>query len=293
MVNLNSNFFKTNDYNQIFYQLNFLHREGETINEPLIVLNYGLVCSTLHWKYQLEFLDQCGFKILLHDYRGHFQSTGKDQIEKLTFKQMAQDTHDLIDFLGAKQVILMGHSMGVNICLEMYRLMPSKILKIILISGTIMPVRDVMFNNNLMQFISPVLKNVLGKYPRYFQKVWGLSGWNPLVKEIVKRQGFNAKKVESEFIEVYLNRVGELGPEVFFQLYDEMGRHDILGFCSKINCPVLIIGGDQDKVIPPYLQRVLHKEIKTSEFYLIHTGSHVPQVDFHEHVNQRIDLFLR
>jgi non-heme chloroperoxidase len=287
-----ANFFKTQDHNQIFYQTNFPHTDGEIFDQPLVVLNYGLVCSSHHWKYQIDYFHDRGYRLLMHDYRGHFQSTGKDKIQEITFKQMAQDTHDLIQFLGAKKVFLIGHSMGVNVSLEMHRLNPESILGMVLMSGTVMPVRDVMFDNNLMQFIAPLTKKLLNRYQGTFRKIWGLSGWNPIVNEIIRRQGFNPARVESEFIEIYLNRVAELGPELFFQLYDEMGRHDIVSYCPRIKHPTLIISGDRDKVIPPYLQRLLHQLIPRSEFYLVHKGSHVPQVDYPQHINERMELFL-
>ena len=71
-----------------------------------------------------------------------------------------------------------------------------------------------------------------------------------------------------------------------------MNKHDILSYLPHISSETLVIGGDQDKVIPNYLQKLLVKELPNAKLYLVRKGSHVPQVDFPEFINERIDLFL-
>jgi pimeloyl-ACP methyl ester carboxylesterase len=183
--------------------------------------------------------------------------------------------------------------MGVNICLEMAKRKTELVKSMILISGTVMPVNDVMFHTNIMEHLKPILHYGLSKYPKFYKQFWKLSGWNPLAKKLVHLGGFNTKEVPMEFIEIYLNRLGQLGPELFFHLLDEMSRHDIITHLSKITQPTLIVGGDNDKVIPNYLQKGLGQMILNSQIYIVKNGSHVPQVDFPELVNERMNYFLQ
>ena len=215
----NANFFKTSDNEQIFYVKNFTEVDH---SKPVLVFNYGLVCSNHHWKFQTEYFDKLGYQILIHDYRGHFQSTGIHNIKKITFPQIAQDIHDLCAFHGIKKAVMLGHSMGVNICLQLAKDFPDLVSGMILISGTFMPVMDVMFDTNMMEFLTPWLVSGLDKYPDVFKKVWTSRGMNPLVKEIIHSTGFNKAKVSKQFIDIYINRVGQLGPEMFFQLFSEL-----------------------------------------------------------------------
>ena len=290
---IENNFYKTSDKKQIFYQANFKPTSFDPENDYVLVFNYGLVCSSLHWKYQFDYFDKLGFKILTHDYRGHFQSTGIEDIEKITFKQIAQDLNELLTHLKIKKPIFLAHSMGVNVTLEYDRQYPGHAKGLVLISGTTLPVKDIMFDTNLMEFVMPMGSYLLKNFKTPFQKIWKTSGWNPIIVEFIRRSGFNAKKVGREFVEIYMNRVGELGVDLFFQLFKQMSVHDILGYCRSIKCHTLIIGGDKDGVIPNYLQRILHSAIIDSEFYLVKDGSHVVQVDFPDHINERIGLFLK
>ena len=290
-MKVHSNFFKTQDREQIFYTTNF-PVDFKTKHENVLVFNYGLVCSNHHWKYQLEWFDKQGYKILFHDYRGHFQSSGREELEKITFKQIAQDTDELLTHLGLDNVYYIGHSMGVNITLELARLYPQRIKGMVLISGTTLPVKGVMFDTNLMEYIIPVAEEGLKRYREIFDVVWKTQAMNPMAVKLIHSQGFNEKKVSRDFIEIYMNRLSQLGPELFMQLFGEMQKHDILGDLGTMNTPSLVIGGDKDNVIPYHLQLLLHQTLRNSELYLVKEGSHVPQVDFPEFINERIKQFI-
>lgn len=284
-----SNFLKVRDGEQIFYSTNFA---PEKSNKSVLVFNYGLVCSNHHWIKQIEYFDQLGYKILIYDYRGHFQSSGIDQIQNITFKNLSLDLEELFTHLNLKSSILLGHSMGVNVCLEFAKDNPELVSKLVLISGTIVPVHDIMLNTHLTGPIKPYIIKLLKNYPTQFKTFWKLGGWNPLIKKLIHVGGFNVSQVSDEFIEIYLNKIGQLGPELFFQLIDEMQHHDIIAHMSKITAKTLVIGGNKDKVIPNYLQRLMASKIQNSELYTIHEGSHVPQVDFPTIINERIQFFL-
>ena len=205
---------------------------------------------------------------------------------------MASDVSELCGFLGVNKAIMLGHSMGVNVCLQLAKDYPELVSGMILISGTFINVKDVMFDTNLMEFIAPLAAMGLEKYPEIFKKVWSNSGMNPVVRELIHTTGFNRAKVSKEFIEIYLNRVGQLGAEVFFQLFNEMTKQNITASLEKMKMPSLVMGGFKDNVIPNHLQRALASLLPKSETYFLKDGSHVPQADFPDMINERIELFV-
>lgn len=284
-----ANFFKTEDNEQIFFVKNFTTFDPK---KPMLVFNYGLVCSNHHWKFQTAYFDKLGYQILIHDYRGHFQSTGAHDVKKITFKQMAKDVADLCQFLGITKALMLGHSMGVNVCLQLAKDYPQLVSGMVLISGTFINVKDVMFDSNAMEFIMPIANLGMEKYPEVMRKIWQGAGMNPIVRELIHRSGFNYANVSKEFVEIYLNRVGQLGIDVFFQLFSEMTNQNIIGSIEGMKMPVLVMGGHKDGVIPNHLQRTLANLLPKSETYFMKNGSHVPQADFPEMVNERINLFI-
>ena len=290
MIDSYTNYFKTEDSEQIFFTTNYKVTDEKA--EDVLVFNYGLVCSNYHWSKQLDYFDSLGYKILIHDYRGHYHSTGEHNLSSITFDQITSDIYNLFNHLNINSSIMLGHSMGVNICLEFAKRFPEKVNKLVLISGTTVPVYNIMFNSNVVDQVQPYIIKMLDSYPDIFKTFWKFSGWNPIVRKFIHMGGFNMDQVSDEFIEIYLNKVGELGPHLFFQLIEQMNNHHILASIESIATKSLIIGGDKDKVIPNYLQRILSSTLKNSELYIIRNGSHVPQVDFPEYVNERIKFFL-
>lgn len=287
--NSDANFFRTNDNEQLFYVKNFVKFDPK---RPILIFNYGLVCSNHHWKFQTEYFDNKDYQILIHDYRGHFQSTGAHDVKKITFQQMAQDLMELCQHLGITTGVMIGHSMGVNVCLQLAKDYPQLVSSMVLISGTFINVKDVMFDSNLMEFIAPMAALGLEKYPDIFKKIWTSSGSNPIVRELIHSSGFNRSKVSKEFIEIYLNRVGQLGADVFFQLFNEMTRQNITASLESMKIPALVMGGHKDNVIPNHVQRSLANLLPKSETYFLKDGSHVPQADYPAMVNERIELFI-
>jgi len=291
ITNSKPQYFYTPDGTRIFYTTNFSNSEL-TDSDILIVFNYGLVCNSQHWKDQITYFDNNGYKILLHDYRSHFGSSGKTNLEDCNFNQMVNDLNLLLESIKANQYFMLGHSMGVNVTLEFARQFPSKLKGGVLISGTVLPPQDVMFDNNITDIIFPFLQYFSKEYPKIFKSLWSTSYMNPLARSIVYRGGFNTKKVPQEFIELYMKKISELPQDMLLHLMLEMKNHDIIADLEQLHTPFLIMGGDLDKVIPNHLQIMLHEKLPQSELYFIKDGSHVPQVDFPETVNERIQLFL-
>lgn len=289
MKDFKHHFHKTRDSEQIFYSTNY---DTQKIKDGILVFNYGLVCSNFHYKFQIEYFHSLGYPIIIHDYRGHYQSSGKENLEELTLKNIAYDLNEILDKLEVKSCHLIGHSMGVNVCFEYAKYFQNRLTSMTLISGTLIPVHNIMLNTHITGPINTVMEAVLEKFPGEFKKLWKYTGWNPIVRKLVLQGGFNTKQVGDDFIETYLNKLGQLGPDLFIQLINQMQQHDLLAFIHKIKTPCLLIGGNRDKVIPNFQQRMLDEKLENSEMYMVHEGSHVPQVDFPEMVNERIELYL-
>ena len=278
-------FLKTEDKENIFYSTNF---EPGKEKGSVLVFNYGLVCSNFHWEKQIEFFERQGHSILIHDYRGHYQSSGSECLEKITFPRIAKDLHLIIRELKLKDCTILGHSMGVNVCLEFAKSYPDIIKKMVLISGTVFPVQNILMNSHLSGIAIPILEKMRESFPKEADTFWRFGGWASPIKSMVRSGGFNTKQVDMDFIETYLSKLGELGPELFLHLVNQMQAHDALAFIDQIKTKTLVIGGNRDKVIPNFSQRMIVDSLDNGELYLIHTGSHVPQVDFPEIINERI-----
>jgi pimeloyl-ACP methyl ester carboxylesterase len=272
----NPNYFYTTDGVRIFYNTNF-KKENLDPKKPVLVFIYGLLCSNNHYKYQIPFFDEKKFQILIHDYRFHYASSQDGDIETCNFPNITKDLHELLADLNIKKSIFIGHSMGVNICLEHARRYPLDMIGQVLISGTVVPPQDVMFDSNVVDLVTPHLKAFTEKYPNIFHGFWNHVYKNPIAQYIIFDGGFNKKQVEMEFIQIYMKKISELPEALLLHLLKIMHDHDVINHLELIKTPSLVIGGDKDKIIPNYLQRILITHLSVSELYIVKDGSHVPQ----------------
>ena len=284
-------YFYTEDNVRIFYTTNF-KAEDVKDDDLVLVFNYGLVCNVNHYKFQIPFFHNLGYKIIFHDYRFHFSSGNTESIEDLTFDNMIKDLKEILDANNVKNTLMIGHSMGVNVTLEFARQYEEFLKGMVLISGTVLPPQDVMFDTNAMEVATPFIKWLAKNHSGLFDTIWKTQYLNPLARHLIHKGGFNTKHVNEEFVQVYMKKISELPYEVFLQLMDEMKKHDIIQFLDRIKIPTLIMGGDKDQVIPNYLQNILHKQILHSQLYIVKEGSHVPQADFPDSINERIEIFF-
>ena len=205
---------------------------------------------------------------------------------------MALDFETLVNHLNLNNLFLVGHSMGVNVSAEIIRQTDLNILGQVLISGNPLDPRDTMFNTDKSHEVLPVIQSIMKKNPKLFNLFWKNAHKLPLVRKVVLHGGFNPEMIKDEFVEYYLKKIGELQPEVFFKLIDEMGRQSLISYLPNINTPTLVMGGDRDTIAPISSQLIFNNLIQSSEFYLIKDGSHVPQADFPQSVNERIYEFI-
>lgn len=286
------NYFYTSDGIRLFYNSNF-NLPDLSHEKPVIVFIYGLLCSNNHFKYQVPYFEEHGYQILMHDYRFHYSSSQDGDIETCNFPNITKDLHELLENLGIKKTIFIGHSMGVNICLEHARRYPEDVGAQVLISGTVVPPQDIMFDSNVVDIAMPFIESFTKKFPELYKAFWKHSYKNPIAQYAIFDGGFNKKQVEMEFVQLYMKKISELPENLFFHLLKLTHDHDIINHLESIKTPTLVIGGDKDKIIPNYLQQILTKHLPQSQLYIVKDGSHVPQADFPDLLNYRIHQFAK
>ncbi len=62
---------------------------------------------------------------------------------------------------------------------------------------------------------------------------------------------------------------------------------------AKITCPVLIVAGDSDRVVPGAYQNRLRAGVRHAEFVTIGGGGHACNIDYADEVNAAVLAFLR
>ncbi len=276
--------FEASDGTRLYYSV-----EGS--GQPLIFC-YGLVCSSLHWTYQIDHFRRSHQAIWM-DYRGHQNSELPQDLSTLTIETLASDLDRLCETLGIGPAVLLGHSMGVNVVLEFQRRFPNRVKAMVLANGTPRSPLETMFSTNAFQKIFEGLRLLQRLAPGTYRKLWRLQKGNQLIRSLMLLGGFNPHLTPIEDVGLYVDQVADLDPEVLLRLMASYENWDATSWLHTLRIPTLIISGREDRVIPLAQQELMHQLIPGSEFFPVAHGSHCPQMDLPGLVNARIIEFLK
>ena len=278
-------YFRSEDGLRLFYSL-----DGPP-GAPVLLFCYGIVCSTLQWKYQMRFFKK-NYRVLYMDYRGHNNSETPEDFSQVTLPTLAKDLATLLTELKLGPVPVLGHSLGVNVALELYRLYPEKVAALVLASGTPRDPFETMFRHNFLQPVFELFRKAYFTAPEFLRAFWKFQGSNPINQEFIARAGFNRRYAKREDINEYLRITASIDLGVFMQLLHDFTRHNACHWLGDVKVPTLVVGGVEDKITPLENQKIMAKLIPGAELFAVPEGSHNAQMEFVELVNARIEKFL-
>jgi pimeloyl-ACP methyl ester carboxylesterase len=97
-----------------------VHGQGS----PAVVLVHGWSCDRGYWKEQIDYLAP-QYQLVLIDLAGHGESgLGR---RDYTMASFGEDVAAVVDSLGLKGVVLVGHSMGSDVIVEAAKRLPGKV----------------------------------------------------------------------------------------------------------------------------------------------------------------------
>ena len=79
---------------------------------PLVLLCHGFPESWYSWRHQLRALAQAGFRAVAPDMRGYGKTDRPEAIDKYTLLHLVGDMVGLLDALGERQAVIVGHDWG-------------------------------------------------------------------------------------------------------------------------------------------------------------------------------------
>lgn len=129
--------------------------EVHGVGEPALIFVHGWSCDTRYWRNQISSFSQT-HKVVLIDLAGHGHS-GATRGE-YTMKAFGEDVQAVTEVVGAKNVILIGHSMGGTVIAEAARLMPNRVKGLIGVD-TLENIEYPLTPEQMDQMITPLQQN--------------------------------------------------------------------------------------------------------------------------------------
>jgi 3-oxoadipate enol-lactonase len=231
--------------------------EGEG---PWVTMSHSLACNLSMWDDQAKLLVSKGYKVLRFDTRGHGASDAPDVT--YTLEQMADDLHGLYASLGIKHSHWIGLSMGGMIG-ETYALKYPGV------------------------FSSMILADTTSRRPPNAEQMWGervkmarAQGMDVLVDSTLGRWFTEPfRKAQPAIMEKIGNDIRNTPVAGFAGCCEAIAKIDVLDQLKDINCPALVIVGDQDHGTPPEMARQIQANLRGSELLIIPSAAHLSNVE--------------
>ncbi len=267
--------------NSLYYSI---HGKGI----PVITIHGGPGMSSAYFKPYLNKLSENN-KLVYYDQSGCGLSI-KPYNYKATFKGYINDIENLREKINAEKIVLLAHSFGVVIALKYYLRYPSRIKKLILVSGFGRKhpeqYKYFMVPENIMSKIRGIINSRKpDKYKREQINIY---------RTIVyfHKKSFRNYKFVSRFLSTTT-----FNKKVFSNLVysNEYRKFDARFKIKSLNnsVPVLIIVGKHDIVTPPFLSEEIAACFKNPKYSLFENSGHFPFVEENHKFLSVVNNFLK
>jgi pimeloyl-ACP methyl ester carboxylesterase len=267
----------------------------ETMGEgrPAFLLYDGVGCTGYIWKYFIQ--EYAPKHTIIHSqYRGHGQSPDPSDLSSLSINTFARDGRGVAaEVLGEESYILVGHSMGVQVCLEHYRLFPERVRAMVLINGPYEHALRHVHGTRAYSEVLPAIRWVFGRKPEWVRKVWEPFLRSPIPYAYAWFFELNYRLLKRPDFAPYFDDLSRLNPQVFIHSLSGAQGHSAAKILPKIEIPVLLVASESDKFTPLPVMSRMRKMIPKAEWLLLPSGTHTGPLELPELIHLRMDRFLQ
>lgn len=257
-----------------------------------MVLNDGIGCDGWAWNQLQPHLAE-SHRVLHWHYRGHGRSGSPKDKRLIDVPALAADLHCVMDAVSMPDAILVGHSMGTQVCLEAYRREASRVRALILLSGSYGRVTRTFHGNDALEAWLPAVIETVKRYKGLARAIWGRIP--PRISyRIAKMRGeIDALALSEDVFVEYMEHLASMDPDLFLAMLEKAGEHTAEDVLDKVSVPTLIVSGELDTFTPQHLSDHMAATISDADYLVIKGASHAAPMEQPVAVAARIDKFLR
>ncbi len=257
-----------------------------------VVLCDGIGCDGYVWKYIERGLAGDHRLIHLH-YRGHGRTPEPRDRSRVSIADLADDVTSVLDATGSERAVLAGHSMGVQVCLEVYRRHRARAQGLVLICGAYGNPLRTFRGRKTLETALPWIAFGANRMPRLVRVAWRNLIPTRLAYAIATRVEVNGELLQVADFMPYLEHIAQVDPALFLDMMGHMGRHSAKEVLASIDVPALVIAGARDNMTPQWLSEEMARLIPGSELLIVEDGSHTTPIERPQLVTDTVGRFLR
>jgi pimeloyl-ACP methyl ester carboxylesterase len=231
---------------------------GPPSGSPVVFLHDGLG-STRAWRRQISAFSRAGYRLFLYDRWGYGQSEARPDLAVPGFEDDLQDLASLLDVYALETFILIGHSDGGSIALYFAAANPHRVAALVTVAAHI--------------YLEPKMGPGIMRIRQAFESDSGF------------RQGL-ARVHGEKYITTFTNWFdGWHSPDALVW--------DMRPTLAKIDCPVLVIQGEEDEHATPQHAQDIADHIPGAALWLAPGAGHMLPQEISNAFNRTVLNFLR
>jgi len=266
-----------------------IHYEVHGTGQPtLLLLPTWAILDSRHWKMQVPFLAR-NYRVITFDPRGNGRSDRPRDVSAYTDTAFASDIRAVLDATGTERAVLAGFCTGFIWALLFATTEPQRVTGIVAIAPTL-PIPPADPWERYEGSFDAILDTTEGwakENRHYWRRDW--RGYVEFFMSQIATEPHSTKPYD-DLVEWGMQTDADTmlcDADAPHQIADEAEAAQL---CRSLTCPVLVIGGDQDKIVPPGRARRI-AELTSAELLVIGGGGHAPHVRYPVAVNHAIRDF--
>jgi len=240
---------------------------------PAVVLTDGIGCAGYIWRTIAPALAE-DRRVLHWNYRGHGASGMPANPARSTLEDCVEDLVAVLSDAGEQRVVVMGHSMGVQVALELHRLHPDRVAGLVLALGAPGRLLDGFRNSPAARLAFPFARDLVLRHPEAARLAFRALVPTDFAVDYALENEVARERMDRADLERYFDDLSRVEPALFVRMLASAAEHDASSHLPRVNVPTLVVAGEADTFTPMRLSLAMHRAIPESELLVLPGASH-------------------
>jgi pimeloyl-ACP methyl ester carboxylesterase len=272
----------------------FIEEAGPESKRGAVFL-HGSALRTDVWHYQLEGVGD--HRLVFYDIRGHGLSQPKGK-GPFTITTLVDDLMAVIEDSGLNEVVLVGHSVGgmiaLDLCSARTDLLGSLIKGVVCVNTTHRPAYETVTGGAAIARAERILRRPFDALGSHHTKVAYLRRIIKPSDSLFLAVSFAAfgPHGSARQVDFTYDMLAETPTDVLFDLFKAYRDFEVTDLLPDVTVPVLVMTGTHDRITVPGASQFLADNLPKAELKVFENCGHMTMLEKHKEFNTMLAEFL-
>lgn len=248
------------------------------VDAPTVVLCNGIACDDGYWSRVWPRLAD-GVRVVRWHYRGHGRSARPADPAGVTVATVVEDLLAVLEAAGAGSAVLVGHSYGVQVVCEAYRVAPRRVDGLVAVAGGYGHPLGTVRGRDPAAVVGPVVQRLLTPTSRMAAPLVRAGLRSPLSYWAGRAIGGVGPRAPRPLLRGYFDHVAALELDVLVRMLLAMQAHTSVDVLPTITVPTTVVAGSRDGMTPPRVARRMADTVPGARLVELPAATHVLPIE--------------